>query len=51
MNDKPAKLTQAPEGYADWLTDLKYMRALVEAWPNSEFVQEVAAQLPWGHAE
>jgi predicted nuclease of restriction endonuclease-like (RecB) superfamily len=23
MNDKPVRLTTAPEGYADWLTDLK----------------------------
>lgn len=57
MNDKPVKLTQAPVGYADWLTDLKgfsprnlkYMRAFAEAWPDSEFVQGVLAQLPWGH--
>lgn len=29
--------------------NLKYMRALVEAWPEEEFVQQVVAQLPWGH--
>lgn len=29
--------------------NLKYMRAFAEAWPDSEFVQQVAAQLPWGH--
>ena len=23
MTDKPASLTQPPEGYADWLTELK----------------------------
>lgn len=28
---------------------LKYMRAFAEAWPESEFVQEVLAQLPWYH--
>lgn len=28
---------------------LKYMRAFAEAWPDSEFVQQAAAQLPWGH--
>jgi predicted nuclease of restriction endonuclease-like (RecB) superfamily len=29
--------------------NLKYMRAFAEAWPHREFVQQVAAQLPWGH--
>lgn len=29
--------------------NLKYMRAFAEAWPAEEFVQQVAAQLPWGH--
>ena len=29
--------------------NLKYMRALAEAWPDTEFVQRVVAQLPWGH--
>jgi hypothetical protein len=29
--------------------NLKYMRALAEAWPDSEFVQQPAAQLPWFH--
>jgi predicted nuclease of restriction endonuclease-like (RecB) superfamily len=29
--------------------NLKYMRAFAEAWPGSEFVQEVLAQLPWYH--
>jgi len=115
MSDKPVKLTQVPEGYADWLADLKsrihtaqqratlainrelvllywqighdilarqaeagwgarvidrlaqdlrsafpdmkgfsprnlkYMRAFAEAWPDTEFVQQAAAQLPWFH--
>lgn len=26
-----------------------YMRAFAEAWPDSEFVQQVLAQLPWCH--
>ncbi|MBL8510759.1 MAG: DUF1016 family protein [Betaproteobacteria bacterium] len=113
--DKPVSLTPPPEGYADWLADLKgrihtaqqratlavnrelvllywhigqdilarqvaqgwgakvierlaqdlraafpnmkgfsprnlkYMRAFAEAWPETEFVQEVLAQLPWYH--
>ena len=29
--------------------NLKYMRAFAEAWPYAEFVQQAAAQLPWGH--
>jgi len=115
MSDKPVRLTAPPEGYADWLTDLKgrihsaqqratlavnrelvllywqigrdilarqaeqgwgakvierlahdlrtafpdmkgfsprnlkYMRAFAEAWPEAEFVQQAAAQLPCGH--
>lgn len=30
--------------------NLKYMRALAEAFPNRGIVQQVIAQLPWGHA-
>jgi predicted nuclease of restriction endonuclease-like (RecB) superfamily len=29
--------------------NLKYMRAFAEAWPDAEFVQQAAAQLPWFH--
>ncbi len=29
--------------------NLKYMRAFAEAWPDSDFVQAVLAQLPWYH--
>jgi len=29
--------------------NLMYMRALAEAWPESEVVQQVVGQLPWGH--
>lgn len=29
--------------------NLKYMRAFAEAWPEEEFVQQLAAQLPWFH--
>ena len=115
MSDKPISLTPPPEGYADWLADLKsrihtaqqratlavngelvllywqigqdilarqaaqgwgakvierlahdlraafpdmkgfsprnlkYMRAFAEAWPDVQFVQQAAAQLPWFH--
>ncbi|WP_298431996.1 PDDEXK nuclease domain-containing protein [Geobacter sp.] len=115
MSDTPVSLTPPPDGYADWLADLKgrihtaqqratlavnrelvllywqigrdilarqaeqgwgakvierlahdlraafpdmkgfsprnlkYMRAFAEAWPDAEFVQQAAAQLPWFH--
>ncbi len=29
--------------------NLKYMRAFAEAWPDPEIMQQVVAQLPWGH--
>ncbi|MDX8414059.1 MAG: DUF1016 N-terminal domain-containing protein [Mariprofundales bacterium] len=29
--------------------NLKYMRAFANSWADSEFVQEVLAQLPWYH--
>lgn len=115
MSDKPPSLTTPPDGYSDWLTDLKdrihhaqqraslavnreliqlywqigqdilqrqaeqgwgakvierlahdlrtafpdmkgfsrsnlmYMRAFAEAWPDAEIVQQAVGQLPWGH--
>lgn len=30
--------------------NLKYMRAFAAAWPKPEFVQQVAARLPWFHS-
>lgn len=30
-------------------TNLLYMRAFAEAWPNEAFVQQVVGQIPWGH--
>jgi predicted nuclease of restriction endonuclease-like (RecB) superfamily len=29
--------------------NLKYMRSLAEAWPESEIVPQLVALLPWGH--
>jgi predicted nuclease of restriction endonuclease-like (RecB) superfamily len=29
--------------------NLKYMKALAEAWPDEAIVQQAVAQLPWGH--
>jgi len=35
------------EGFG--VRNLKYMRAFAEAWQDKQFVQQVIAQLPWGH--
>src|SRR5215472_12414621 len=35
------------EGFS--VRNLKYMRAFADAWRDQEFVQQVIAQLPWGH--
>lgn len=29
--------------------NLKYMRAFAKAWPEEQFVQQAAAQIPWFH--
>lgn len=29
--------------------NLKYMWAFAEAWPDQAIVQQLVAQLPWGH--
>ncbi|MFZ0962057.1 MAG: PDDEXK nuclease domain-containing protein [Terriglobia bacterium] len=29
--------------------NLKYMRAFAEAWPAEQIVQQLVAQIPWGH--
>ena len=38
-----------PEATGFSARNLKYMRAFAEAWPDAEFVQQVVAQIPWGH--
>ena len=35
------------EGFSS--RSFKYMRALAEAWPDEAIVQQLIAQLPWGH--
>jgi predicted nuclease of restriction endonuclease-like (RecB) superfamily len=35
------------EGFSS--RSLKYMRAFAAAWPDESIVQQLAAQLPWGH--
>jgi hypothetical protein len=56
-SDGPVSLTPPPEGYADWLADLKgrihtaQQRATLAV--NRELVaaivQQAVGQLPWGH--
>ncbi len=41
--------TDFPEMKGFSSRNLKYMRSFAEAWPESEFVQGVLAQLPWYH--
>ena len=50
INRLAADLGRAfPEGSGFRARNLRYMRALAEAYPDAEFVQQVVAQLPWGH--
>ena len=48
----PEDLTKAfPDMRGFRARNLKYMRAFAEAYPDKEFVQQVVAQLPWGHQD
>lgn len=49
--DKLAKdlIQEFPEMKGFSLRNCKYMRALAEAYPDEEFVQQTVAQIPWGH--
>ena len=38
-----------PEMQGLSLRNLKYMRAFAEAWPDEAIVQQLVAQIPWGH--
>jgi predicted nuclease of restriction endonuclease-like (RecB) superfamily len=38
-----------PEMTAVSARNLGYMRAFARAWPEEQVVQQIAAQLPWGH--
>ena len=40
-------VTTALGGYS--VRNLKYMRSLAEAWPERSIVQQLVAQIPWGH--
>jgi predicted nuclease of restriction endonuclease-like (RecB) superfamily len=45
-----ADLRQAfPEMQGFSPRNLKYMRAFAEAWPDEPIVQQLVAQIPWGH--
>ena len=30
-------------------SNLLYMRAFAEAWPDEQIIQQLVGQLPWGH--
>ena len=38
-----------PEVTGFSVRNLKYMKKMAEEYPNFEFVQQVVAQIPWGH--
>lgn len=41
--------TAFPEMKGFSRSNLLYMRAFAEAWPDEQFVQQAVGQLPWGH--
>jgi predicted nuclease of restriction endonuclease-like (RecB) superfamily len=41
--------TEFPEMKGFSRTNLLYMRALAEAWPEESMVQQLVGQIPWGH--
>lgn len=51
INERLAKDLQTAfpgiEGFSP--RNLRYMRALAEAWPEPEILQQLIAKLPWGH--
>jgi predicted nuclease of restriction endonuclease-like (RecB) superfamily len=50
INRLATDLQQAfPEIKGFSLRNLKYMRAFAQAYPDEQFVQLLAAQIPWGH--
>jgi predicted nuclease of restriction endonuclease-like (RecB) superfamily len=38
-----------PEASGFSSRNLKYMRAFAQAWPDASIVQQLVAQIPWGH--
>jgi len=50
INRLATDLQQAfPEIKGFSLRNLKYMRAFAQAYPDEQFVQQLVAQIPWGH--
>ena len=49
MSEHPIALTEPPEGYAEWLAGLKYMRVFAGTWTEEEIRQQPVGQLPWGN--
>lgn len=51
VNQISADMQREFPGQRGWsVRSLQYMRKLADAWPvEVEFVQQAAAQLPWGH--
>ncbi|NEU77234.1 DUF1016 domain-containing protein [Hassallia byssoidea VB512170] len=50
INRIATDLQQAfPEIKGFSLRNLKYMRAFAQAYPDEQFVQQLVAQIPWGH--
>jgi predicted nuclease of restriction endonuclease-like (RecB) superfamily len=39
-----------PEMHGFSSRNLKYMRTFAESYPDEKFVQQVVAQIPWGHS-
>lgn len=49
MSGHPIALTEPPEGYAEWLAGLKYMRVLAGTWTEGGIRQQHVGQMPWGN--
>jgi len=52
LNDELEKLNKEAkelekQGFSP--RNLKYMRAIAEAYPDNQIVQQLVAQIPWGH--
>ena len=49
MSEHPIALTEPPEGYAEWLAGLKYMRVFAGTSAEGGIRQQPVGQLPWGN--
>lgn len=48
MSEHPIALTEPPEGYAEWLVGLGYMRVFAGTSAEGGIRQQPVGQLPWG---